>query len=614
MLRAEPFRQNKDWRYPVTRAEDYALFASLCSKVKFANIPEVLVDYYKSSQQSTFFHRQELRSSGLETSKLTIKRELGIETDDMPDWYFGVRKYDNLPYDLHGHLLGAARLFCAMEEANVRLGKFDGAALKKVLSREWTHIKTLCHFGDMPAAYDEVTTDDLHAAMKAVSEAEYPAGKVIIFGMGVSARSIIPRLTEIAPFNILAYSDSDPAKHGTDFMGRKVIPPALMAEFDYDHVLIGTPIYEDEIREDLRSRWNVPTEKIRSLTTVEDIMFHRDRKALERYYGRENGIRKAYLFVAPDYGNLGDHAIAHAERMFFVDRLGMELVEIPVNKYKEFAEVARRHIQPGDLVLITGGGFLGSLWPNTEQMSRHVVSQYPGNPIVILPQTLYWERSKRADVEAARTRAIYEAHENLTICARDRRSLELVREYYPNSRVIMVPDMVLSCRWDEFFEPTVARAGALVCLKQDKESILGAGDKSCLLRIGERLCGSATLADTCRQESIHLSERLVLLRRKLNEFRSASLCITDRLHGVIFSAVAETPCVALSNCNHKIRESVRLIEYLPYIRFAESLDAVEPLAREAMAAAIPRFDDSPLEGHFAELEAMLRKVANTKPN
>jgi hypothetical protein len=33
-----------------------------------------------------------------------------------------------------------------------------------------------------------------------------------------------------------------------------------------------------------------------------------------------------------------------------------------------------------------------------------------------------------------------------------------------------------------------------------------------------------------------------------------------------------------------------------------------------MAAAIPRFDDSPLEGHFAELEAMLRKVANTKLN
>lgn len=610
MLRAEPFHKNKDWRYPITPVEDYDLFASLCFKVKFANLPEALVDYYKSDNQATSMNLQATRASNLNTSKTTIKRELGIETDHLPNGYFGMRCVDNQPYDLHEHLLGAARFFCDIEQANIRLHRFDDEALRTILVKQWGHIKNLCRFKDITMTYKEAATGDLGAAMKSLMESEHLVGNVIIYGTGSYAESVIPILAGKVSFTILAYSDTNPAKHGADFLGKKIISPAEISGFDYDYVLIAAPIYEEEIRENLLLHWNVPKEKIHSFTTTTDIIFHHDREEFNRYYAHEDSVNKAYLFVAPDYGNLGDHAIAHAERIFFAERLGIELAEIGVNHHKMCAEIAKRNIQAGDLVLITGGGFLGSLWPNTEQMSRQVVEQYPNNPIVILPQTLYWENTKRSHIEAERTRAIYESHKNLTICARDHVSYTLVREYYPNCRVILVPDMVLSRHWDEFFEQSAMRKDALLCLKQDKESILNDEDKSRLVRIGERLCGVTSVTDTYRKERIQLPERLALLQLKLNEFRSASLCITDRLHGVIFSAIAGTPCVALSNCNHKLRESTKMLEYLPYIRFANNIEEIELAAHKVMSVENPRFDNSELAGYFEELENLLRGIKN----
>jgi pyruvyl transferase EpsI len=608
MLRAEAFRQNTDWRYPITPTEDYDLFSSLILKVNFANIPEALVDYHKSNKQLTTLSQQAVRASNLRTSKLAIKRELDIETADMPDGYFGARVHDNLPNDLHKHLLGAARLFCEMEEANASLRRFDGKCLKSVLNREWLHIKELCHLRDVSMTYEEAATGDLSSAIENVTKAGYPVGNVIVFGTGNYAQDIAPRLTEKSvPFNILAYSDSNPSKHGADFNGKIIVSPASVSEFDFEYILIGSPMYEDEIRENLLTRWNIPLKKIRSLASAGDILFHSERKEFACRCAHEHNTRKAFLFVAPDYGNLGDHAIAHAEQTFFADRLGVDLIEIPTNRYNDYAEVARRYIKYDDLVLITGGGFLGSLWPNTEQMSRHVVEQYPNNPVVILPQTLYWEKSSKAIIEAMRTQAIYKAHKNLTICARDHKSFNLVREYYPNCRVILVPDMVLSRSWDKFFLPSNMRNGALLCLKQDQESILGEEDKAHLSYIAESLCGVVTVTDTCRKEAIRLPERLALLIKKLNEFRLASLCITDRLHGVIFSAITSTPCVALNNCNHKLRESVKLIEYLPYIRFASTLNEVEPLAREVLSVRNPQFYNLPLAKYFAELETYCAK-------
>ena len=606
MLRAEPFKENTDWRYPITPTEDYDLFAFLCTKTTFAIIPEPLVDYYKSNEQATSLSAEAIRASNLHTSKETIKREFGINTDDMPDGYFGMRGVDPLAYDIADHLLGAAKLFCDMEAANEQLGKFDRVALATILEKEWLHIKTLYHLKALGLSFREAVSSDLGVAIESIINAKHFTGDIVVYGMGSFTQGFFPTANiESLGLNVIAYCDSNPSKHGVIFLGKPVIPPCKLRETVFDYVAISAPIYENEIREELISTWNIPDEKICSITTIGDELFFIKRKAAKDLYSYRGTEKRAFMFCSADYRNLGDHAIAYSEVEFFKERVKTEVVEVGVNQYKELSEIAKRYIRKDDLILITGGGFLGSLWPNTEQMARKVVRAYSGNPIVILPQTLYWDENIWAQKEAKKTREVYEACENLTICARDNESYRLFNEYYPSCRVILVPDMVLSCEWGGFFDAQLIRGGTLVCLKNDKESILCEDDKKLLFDIGERLCDEAYVTDTVLGLFFSLSLRIQKLKEKLNEFASAKLCITDRLHGVIFSAITSTPCVALGTCNHKLRESTNVLEYLPYIKFAESVADVEALAIEAMAVNNPHFSNTELRNYYAQLEHML---------
>ena len=58
-----------------------------------------------------------------------------------------------------------------------------------------------------------------------------------------------------------------------------------------------------------------------------------------------------------------------------------------------------------DIILITGGGFLGSLWLyNGEENVRNILKEYPDNKVIILPQTIYFEKNKRGEKNEKRKR------------------------------------------------------------------------------------------------------------------------------------------------------------------------------------------------------------------
>lgn len=75
-------------------------------------------------------------------------------------------------------------------------------------------------------------------------------------------------------------------------------------------------------------------------------------------------------------------------------------------------------------------------------------------------------------------------------------------------------------------------------------------------------------------------EREYLLEEKLNEFASSELVITDRMHGMVFAAITGTPCIALSNYNHKLKGEFEWLEHLGYIKYAKNLEEVLKLIDE----------------------------------
>ena len=104
-------------------------------------------------------------------------------------------------------------------------------------------------------------------------------------------------------------------------------------------------------------------------------------------------------------------------------------------------------------------------------------------------------------------------------------------------------------------------------------------------------------------------DREVWVKQKLDEFASAKLVITDRLHGMILCAVTGTPCVVVNSKSPKVRGCYEWIRQLPYIRFADDVSEIADLY-----ISIPegphKYENSHLLPYFEELAEDLRKFTS----
>ena len=85
----------------------------------------------------------------------------------------------------------------------------------------------------------------------------------------------------------------------------------------------------------------------------------------------------------------------------------------------------------------------------------------------------------------------------------------------------------------------------------------------------------------------------------------ARLVVTDRLHGMILSLVAGTPCLVLPNSNHKIRQTWKdwLLD-VPQLKFIEPEQLPELAGMVDALLAVPRRDPgvAPLDlTHYGSL-------------
>lgn len=618
VLRAEIFNK-EGLEYPTdNKAEDYALWASLISKVKFSILPDVLLDYYIHGENVCSVNFDKIRTDSAKVSRQAIHRELDIDTCNYLDRVFGWRTYDPMPSDISGFLFESLDLIDTVRRANDAQKKFDVAVMEKVLENEWKKaLNTIAYYGEIDCLKQPVRKLNKEKIGKVFCKLEEHISsdrkrKVILYGTGRYSNALVQNMgDDDYPFEIIAVCDSDARKQGTVFHGFQVIAPNQISSYDYDFISIATPLYAEEIKDSLLNNYNVKPDKILDLPLCTIATHYRRKLSLERYK-HLCGERKAYLFCAPDYGNLGDHAIAVGEHYFFQKNFGIDIEEVPINRFDENISIVMEHIKPEDIVLVTGGGFLGSLWEQGEFQARKVVSLFPDNPVLILPQTLYWEASHEWDIEKARTRQAYENHKKLVLCARDVETYRIMIEAYPKSEVIAAPDMVLAYGWEEFINRDTEREGALLCLKTDKESVLTNRDWEELREIALEACGTASVCSTNLDEMISEKRRDVFLRMKLDEFSRARLVITDRLHGLLFSVITGTPCVAMNNCNHKLRATFEWVKHIPNLRFADSIDKVKHLAKEVLSVGQVEYCASDFRDHFKELEMTVELLIDNK--
>ncbi|WP_291857877.1 polysaccharide pyruvyl transferase family protein [Marinilabilia sp.] len=266
----------------------------------------------------------------------------------------------------------------------------------------------------------------------------------------------------------------------------------------------------------------------------------------------------AFFFLAADYGNLGDVAITFAQKKFIQENSVFRVIEIPISKSPEGLWFVSRNIKTDDIVTTVGGGNMGDLYDQIEYIRQLVVKFFPDNRIISFPQTFHFSETSKGQMALRCACEVYNSHKDLHIFARENVSYQLMKKYLKKATIYLTPDIVFSLGQESSQKK---RNGAVFCLRNDKEKKLSEKQFMFLNEKVKARFEKVSFHDTdINNDSIGLQEQEYELKKLLDVFRSAELVVTDRLHGMIFCYITNTPCLVLQNNNHKILGSYQWIK------------------------------------------------------
>ena len=262
-----------------------------------------------------------------------------------------------------------------------------------------------------------------------------------------------------------------------------------------------------------------------------------------------------------------------AEKKFIQDNFPeYELKNILDNNIEKDIKNIKNEINDNDIILLHGGGNLGDEYIICENRRRMIIENFPNNKIILMPQSIYFNNTEYAKKELEETKKIYNNHNNLTLIARESVSFEIMKKEFKNANIILTPDIVM------YLNKTLDRPrnGVLFAMRKDVEKVLTDTQFKQIKEQVSKYFDKQILTDThLGHVPINCDIRNKVVEDKLNEFRSAELVITDRLHGMIFALITSTPYIALGNYNHKIESSYEWLKNQKYIKFLKDPNNIE---------------------------------------
>lgn len=347
-------------------------------------------------------------------------------------------------------------------------------------------------------------------------------------------------------------------------------------------------------------------------TAKDTLRSARDRALTESMLNRlrlhqRSHARSAILIATPKHGNLGDQAIVLAQREFLTDNFPeLAVFEIQRFQYELACERIARLVRPYDLIVIDGGGNVGTLWPEENDKMNDIIRRFSGNPVVVFPQTAFFDNTDEGRECELRTAAAYASNPRLVFFSRDKATYEKVASMSPSTVNLFVPDIVL------YHDATSSspRSGALLCLRDDRERTVCESASEALRGALESrgLFVSETSTVVFAPKRIDEVNRVRTLSDKWAELGSSEVVVTDRLHGMIFSAITGTPCVALDNVSHKVSQGNAWIRYIANIRVAASPEEVPALLDEVLAVGPGSYDRAPLSSYHREMREAIERA------
>ncbi len=381
--------------------------------------------------------------------------------------------------------------------------------------------------------------------------------RIIIFGAGTEGRNLLKKIDRN---DVDFFVDNNNALSGKRIDGIKVIPfNTLMSLYDCEKhiIIISAEGFFDEIRNQL--------EDVGIREYVKLSHFLLEKKMTKK-------TKRRILLANTHMGtNIGDHLITLAELDFFEKYLSdYEIIELTASEIDERFDEIRDYISADDIIAISGGGYMGSLWPiYGEYNVRRIVSELPDNQIIIMPQSIYYDDTEEDKEQLQISRKIYLSHKRLSVCIRESDRLSYIKSLFGNKiNCKAYPDMVFSMERKEY---SLVRNGIGVCFRADKESVMAEEKKQEIINY---LDDEVIFFDMHSDIPVIGSERSECVKKYINMIAGLRYVITDRLHCMLICMITGTPCIAFDNLTGKVSGVYQWMDESRYISVVNSVQEV----------------------------------------
>lgn len=420
--------------------------------------------------------------------------------------------------------------------------------------------------------YDNFEYDPKH--YRGENYYNYNNKKIIIFGAGMFGNETY---YAFGSENVVYFADNNKSLVGTEKHGKEIISFDRLKEIhnDYDIVIAVSDKYYAEIANQFIENG------IENFYSAEQLKI--------KYNFESRTDKNIILFNVAEHTNIGDHAITEATEKFLSEYCNdYNIIEVTVQEgYKE-SEYIRQYIAKDDILVISGGGFLGSLHIKGELVVRNVIENYPDNKIIVFPQSMYFENNEYGKSELQKSVSIYNTHNDLHIFFREKFSYDLaVGIFAENVHKYLVPDIVLTLNNSD---GTVQRDKIALFFRTDKEKIVSRETTNKIKALLENRNVDYIESSMHDNDSIYLYMRKEKVQNKLDKFKTYKLVITDTLHCMIFCAITGTPCIAFNNISRKVEGVYEWIKELPYIKLVDESSDIDAYVTELFAMENMKYD------------------------
>lgn len=271
-----------------------------------------------------------------------------------------------------------------------------------------------------------------------------------------------------------------------------------------------------------------------------------------------------FIYGVPTHGNIGDRAISLAENKFLKKNFWThKVINVPAGIFFTSKKILPQDVVNNyDVILLHGGGNMGNVYTQEEDLRRAVIEKFPSNKIVIFPQTINFSKKfNNYNKELSETKRVYSNHKQLTIIAREEVSYGIMKDIFPNNNVLLAPDIVL------FYNPKKLGQGSeysvVTLMRDDVEKTLSGNDQNKLFKhLNDRFGKDKVLHTDMQYKAepspwqllgIEKASDEMLVSGKLKQISNSKIVVTDRLHGMIFSVLMNRVCVVFSNHDWKIK-------------------------------------------------------------